>query len=161
MDTVDLWDDTGAFEYRHLPESRIGDFFTEERDMLQITHERDGFWLTSSRESGATRYGALDEAKATGDEEIRQAEAARDGLLLREAGLDAATWKVTYEYGLCFEQKDGPLWIWGNADGMSTKLAWDLNEGDDSIVLKGSDLATVVAAARTREARPTTEVAAK
>jgi len=143
---MDLWDDAGAFLYRHMPESGLAAFFSEERDMLQISRESDGYWLSDSAAQGAGRYDSLEEAKAAGDEQIAEAERNLDARLLAEAGLPSEEWTVSYEDGLRFEQKDGPLWIAANADGMGTRQSWDLMSKDDVLVSEAGDIATIVAA---------------
>lgn len=146
MDGLDLWDDAGPFLYRHMPEAGLAAFFSEERDMLQINRETDGYWLSDSSAQGADRYDSLDAAKAAGDEQISQAEAGLDAKLLSEAGLSPDAWTVSYEDGLRFEQKAGPLWITANTEGMSARQSWDLMSGDDVIVSNARDIATIVAA---------------
>jgi hypothetical protein len=146
MDTMDLWDDAGPFLYRHMPESGLAAFFTEERDMLQINQESDGYWLSDSANQGADRYDTLAEAKASGDEQIATAQAGLDARLLAEAGLPAESWTVSYQDGLRFEQKDGPLWITANERIESTRQSWDLLSGDVTLLADAPDIAAVVAA---------------
>jgi len=146
MDTVDLWDDAGPFLYRHMPEGGLAAFFSEERDMLQINRESDGYWLSNSAAQGASRYDSVQEAKVAGDVQIAEAEAGLDARLLAEAGLSADDWTVSYEDGPRFEQNDGPLWIIANADGMRARQSWDLMSGDDLLLSDARDMATVVAA---------------
>lgn len=143
---MDMWDDAGPFLYRHMPESGIAAFFTEERDMLQINKESDGYWLSDSRSQGADRYDTLAEAKASGDEQIAAAENTLNARLLAEAGLPAESWTVSYQDGLRFEQKEGQLWIVANECIARTRQSWDLLSGDETLVTDARDIETVVAA---------------
>lgn len=142
MSDVDMWDDTGAFEYRILPESGLDAFFTEERDMLMITHELGSHWLGETRVAGQTPYDTLAEAKAAGDEQIAELEAKQDAELLKEAGLDAAEWRISYRDGLRLERIDGTAGI--VADENAGRQRWDAYGQDDDPVATG--VATVAEA---------------
>jgi len=146
METMDLWDNAGPFLYRHMPENGLAAFFTEERDMLQINEDGDGYWLSDSGRQGAHRHDTLADAKASGDEQIAAAESTLDARLLAEAGLPAESWTVSYQDGLRFEQKDGALWIVANDGTAGTRQSWDLLSGDKTVVAGARDIATVVAA---------------
>jgi len=148
---MDLWDDAGPFLYRHMPESGIAAFFTEERDMLQINEESDGYWLSNSGSQGADRYDTLAEAKASGDEQIAAAENTLDARLLAEAGLPAESWKVSYQDGLCFERQEGGLCIVANGHDTDTRQSWDLIAGDETLLSDAPDIAAVLAAMPSRD----------
>jgi hypothetical protein len=150
MNEVDLWDDAGPFLYRHMPEGSLSAFFTEERDMIQITRESDGWWLSETGTQGASRYDTLEAAKAAGDEAIAEAEAALDGRLLAEAGLDPESWTVRYDDGIQFESRVGGLWIAADADGMSSRQSWSLHDGDDAVLEGCPSIALAVEAAKAR-----------
>lgn len=146
MDDMDLWDDAGPFLYRNMPESGIDAFFTEERDMLQITRESDGYWLNDSGRQGADRYDTVAEAKTSGDERITAAENVLDARLLAEAGLPAESWKVSYQDGLRFERQEGGLCIVANGHNTDTRQSWDLIAGDETLLADAPDIAAVLAA---------------
>ncbi|MFZ3481839.1 hypothetical protein [Sphingomonas sp. 3-13AW] len=147
MNTMDLWDDAGAFLYRHFPEMSLVDFFTEEREMLQISREHGKYWLSDTRAAGATPYDDVGAAKAAGDEAIADAETTLDACLFAEARLSPAVWSVNLEDGLSFVEKDGPLCIVAQTDGGPRKPLWALYDGEDAVVSEAGDIATVVSAA--------------
>lgn len=142
MSMPDLWDDAGPFVYRILPETCLDAFFSEEREMLMITQERDMFWLGETRVAGQTPYPTLADAKAAGDEQIEGMEARQDAALLAEAGLDPSEWRVTYKDGLTLERIDRTAAI--VADTSAQRQRWDAYAtGDDPVA---TDLASVAAA---------------
>lgn len=143
---IDLWDDAGPFLYRHMPENCLASFFTEERDMIQITPEGDGYWLSESRTQGADRYDTVEEAKKVGDALISSAEDALDAILLAEAGLSPESWTISYEAGLRFTQTDGPLWVTANDDVAAGRQSWDLGSGDNVLICDANDIASALAA---------------
>lgn len=148
MSEIDMWDDAGPFVYRNLPESCLSAFFTEERDLLQISKEKDGYWLQDARRPGSSRYDTLSEAKAAGDEEIAEAQCRQDARLLTEAALDKTQWTVSYEDGLRFENASNGLSIVAEIDGVSTSQSWYLFHGDEAIVSDARDVSAVVTAAK-------------
>ena len=132
MTYIDLWDDTGAFHYRNMPEAGLDAFFTEEREIIQISFDLGKWWLAEDRVQGQASYDTLQEAKAAGDAIVEEAETALDAKLLEEAGLDPKTWRVRYDDGIRFEEIDGDRWIDGDTrDGMAGRQRWDAMKGDD------------------------------
>lgn len=123
MSQPDLWEDAGAFHYRLLPENSLDAFFTEERDMLTITSDHGKWWIGETGVQGQSDYATLEEAKAAGDEQIANLEAAQDGILLQEAGLNSSAWKVVYRDGLRFERVDGTAAI--IAQDQQLRQRWD------------------------------------
>lgn len=134
-----------TFEYRILPESTLGAFFTEERDMLTITAENGRWWLGETGVAGQMPYDTLAEAKAAGDQQIVELEERQNATLLREAGLPADEWGVTYRDGLRFARIGGGAEI--VADEQAHQQRWDVFAGTDDPVATGlASIADAVAA---------------
>ena len=141
---VDLWDDAGPFLYRMLPETGLDAFFHEERETIRISAALGKWWLGQDGRMGQDSFDTIEAAKAAGDKEVAELEAALDGMLLKEAGLDASAWRVDYSDGIAFHEIAGDRWIVGDVrDGMADRQRWDARRGDD-IVSEGH--ATVAAA---------------
>ena len=141
---IDQWEDAGPFLYRNLPEARLSDFFSEEREMLRIERDAGGWWLNDSRSPGAARHADLDQAKADGDATILKAEARMEADILAEAGLQATEWTVSYRDGLRFDRIGGSLGIVAD-DAQSP--SWSVYDGDDVVIEGAATISMAVAAA--------------
>ena len=143
MDNLDQWDDTGAFHYRQIPEPNLAAFFNEERSILTITKEKDGWWLNNPEAMGEDLYPTLDEAKAAGDEIIKAGEDGLELRLLTEAGLSTENWKVDLSDGLTFKHLSKPIEIVANTENSGGTQSWSLFRGDDELVRNVRSLAEI------------------
>lgn len=145
MSKPDLWEDTGAFHYRHLPEGNLDAFFTEERDMLTISFDLGKWWMGETGTVGQMPYNTLEEAKAAGDEQIDDLESKQDAALLHEAGLDPKEWKITYQEGVRFDRIDGTAGIY--AVDQEDSQCWDVYARTDDPI--ATDVSTIAEALKT------------
>jgi hypothetical protein len=153
--TVDEWDDAGPFLYRILPETGLDAFFHEERDHSRISHSLGKWWLGEDRVMGQDAFDTLDEAKAAGDAQVAELEAGLDAMLLKEAGLDPAAWKVDYSDGISFIEIEGDRWIYGDTrDGMAIRQRWEAFLGDDLLSKGHATVAEALAAFTAVQAQP-------
>lgn len=91
---IDLWDWTGAFWYRPMPEETIHQFASGEMGTMTITEEGGEFWLNDQRYAGQSSYPTLAQAKAAGDAAVEEAFVSRDARIVAAAELDAAVWAL-------------------------------------------------------------------
>lgn len=140
-DAPDLWDDAGSFLYRHLPETGIDDFFTEERDTIRISREGTRWWVNQDGVIGEDPHDTLTSAKRAADAVIEAMEASQDADLIAEARLDPQKWRVSYSEGLAFLEIDGERSIVSDAGTIPTgEQSWIAFRGDDVVAEDLPDL---------------------
>lgn len=131
---IDLWDDAGPFLYRHLPETCLSDFFTEERDMIQITRDLGKWWIGQTGVMGQSPYDDLDDAKRAADAEISEMETGQAARLLAEAGLDPSEWSIDLSDGITFEHQTDPISIIGDTGDIPPgRQSWSVIRADSEI----------------------------
>lgn len=126
-DGPDLWDSASTerdgFWFRHMPETDVDGLFSEEKDLLKIVREKDGFWLGEDGVPGQSRYTTLAAAKSAGDRIWDRAEAEQAGLVLKDAGLDPEQWTFHQGAGIRFVRSDGAS-VEADADGLDDEQRW-------------------------------------
>jgi hypothetical protein len=126
-DGPDLWDsastDQDGFWFRHMPETDVDGLFSEEKDLLKIVREKDGFWLGEDGLPGQSRYTTLAAAKSAGDRIWDRADAEQAGLVLKDAGLDPTKWTFHRGASIRFVRSDGAS-VEADADGFDDKQRW-------------------------------------
>lgn len=126
-DPADLWDsatdDRDGFWFRHMPETDVDGLFSEEKDLMTITREKDGFWLGEESVVGQSRYATLTAAKSAGDRIWNAADAAQAGSILKDAGLDPTEWTFHQGAGIRFVRSDGAS-VEADADGLGDEQRW-------------------------------------
>jgi hypothetical protein len=126
-DEADLWDsastENDGFWFRHLPETTVDELFQEEREMLKIVRENDGFWLSEQGRIGESRYTTLAAAKSAGNRICDEAYESQEAEILNDAGLDPAQWTFKSGSGMRFIRTDGAS-VEADADGFQEGQAW-------------------------------------
>ena len=126
-DGPDHWDSASTerdgFWFRHMPETDVDALFSDEKDLLKIVRERDGFWLGEDGTPGQSRYTTLAAAKSAGDRIWDRADAEQADLVLKDAGLDPSQWTFHQGAGIRFVRSDGAS-VEADADGLDDEQRW-------------------------------------
>ena len=93
--SVDEWDFSGSW-YRILPPDSISKLFQEEQDMITISEESDGFWMSIRGKNGSDRFDTLAQAKEAGNKIVEMAESSMSSKMIEESGLDSSLWSFSY-----------------------------------------------------------------
>lgn len=126
----DDWDNHGYASYMFAPESKIDDFFGDEKDMLEVNREGDKWWLGSQYQIGSEPYDSEDEAKSAAAWDARLALVTQEERLLEESGLGEG-WHVDMFDGISFREDSTNRAICG--ENSAGKPIWTGWEGDNVV----------------------------
>lgn len=131
---MDLWEDVGPFLYQNMPENDLSAFFTEERDMLRISHDMNKWWVAEDGRAGEDPHETLAQAKADGDARLAAAFEQQEAVLMAEAGLDPASWALDLTNGISFRETGGSRSIIGDThQPVALRQSWSAWIGDDML----------------------------